>query len=163
MTYGRARRGGRKSTMSYAGWLLAELSLVLMIVMVGSEAPRAATQPAPTTAPTPKPTPSPTRSVKSGLAQKPLDIDASMSKGPASAARSLHGQIKQKRIRPAFILLWGIGTADTGPKQSRAVAARLRRELAKTFDADPLIRAYYHPPTKWKLGRVYAEVFYFNE
>lgn len=147
------------SAMSYAGWLLAELSLILMIVMIGSTEPRAAAPSRPTVTGTPTPTPT----KAAGLAQRPLEIDASMAKGPVTAAKSLRNQIKNKKLRPAFILLWGIGNESTGPKQSRAVAKKLQPMLNKSFDSAPLIRAYYHPPTKWKLGRIYAEVFYFND
>lgn len=150
--------------MSYAGWLLAELSLILMIVMIGSEAPLAA-KPAEQT-PTSTPTPTPTPTVAVGLARKPLEIDASLSKGFKAAAESLHKQIKRKEVRPAFILLWGVGDSTTGPEKSRAVAPRLQDLLEKTFaDANTQIRAYYHGPRagQWEVGRIYAEVFYFND
>jgi len=147
--------------MSYAGWLLAELSLILMVVMIGSETPLAVSPPDVTPPTTPTAPSDPPVAV--GLAKKPLTIDSSMSKGAGAAAKSLHKKIKKKKIRPAFLLLWGIGNESTGPEISREVAEKLQPLLNKTFNSHPLIRAYYHPPTKWKLGRIYAEVFYFND
>lgn len=154
MTFRCTRRSSRTSAMSYAGWLLAELSLILMIVMIGSETPLTVNQPEPTRTSTPTPT------VPSGLSLEPLEVDASMAEGAEAAAKSIHEQIKESGVRPAFILLWGVGNSS---KDSQAVKPKLGPLLYKTFEANPLIRAYYHPPTKWKLGRVYAEVFYFND
>ena len=149
--------------LSLAGWLLAELSLILMIVMVGSEVPTAAHPPVPAQS-TPSATPKPTKPpVKRGLSSEPLKISAPIHDDAGKAADSLVRQIKKKHVTPGLLLLFGIGTQESGPDVSRLVKQKLAPLLNHAYSPNPPIRAYYKGPSrKFSAGRVYAEVFYFN-
>lgn len=163
-----ARRRGTYFPVASAGWLMAELALILMIVMIGSQTPL------PVSAATPTPTPSVATPEASppapsqpaapvGLVTDPKWFSAPLDGGHEAAGASLADQITQSGIRPGLILLWGIGSEQTGSAVSSGVRASLQPRLNAAFDPDPAIRAYYKgPSSQFARGRVYAEVFYYS-
>lgn len=153
------RRRLGQGPVAIAGWLMAELSLVLMIVMIGSQAP------APVEfAPEPATTPSRAEPVsQAGLVTEPMWLEASLDGGPGAAAASLAEQVRSSGVRPGLVLVWGIGNERTGTAVSSAVRKELQWRLDGAVDPDPASRAYYKGPSdKFHSDQVYAEIFYFT-
>lgn len=144
---------------------MAELSLILMIVMLGSQTPLpAVADPVPTPTPsvaTPSEPPQPELPV--GLVTESRWFDAALDQGLDAAAASLADQVTQSGIRPGLILLWGIGSEREGTAISAGVRTPLQPRLNAAVDPDPAIRAYYKgASSQFVRGRVYAEIFYFS-
>lgn len=150
----------RGNYVASAGWLMAELSLILMIVMIGSQTPLpAVADPVPT--PTPSLQPKPDLPV--GLVTEPRWFNAPVDQGLDAAAASLADQVAHSGIRPGLILLWGIGSEREGTAISAGVRTPLQPRLNAAVDPDPAIRAYYKgASSQFVRGRVYAEIFYFS-
>lgn len=135
-------RGGRRSrrigTMVLAGWLFADLLLVLVLVSMGDQAdplvarPRPSPTASPTKSPTPKPSPSPTgpRSVE----KNPLKFKVS-----GSRDGDLIGQIKKKTDGSAkrnAALVLTFGGSGSGTEYAHRVNRLLNRARSSMFTKD---------------------------
>lgn len=148
-----------------AGWLMAELAMILMLIMAGSEgaSQMARSQPPPTPVET---TPSPTSTPvgQPGLVPDPLMLKTPWRDGDyRTEAQDLADQIAAKQVQPGLVLLWGIGSEKEGQKRAAGVRTFLQPLLDSKFAVTPAIRAYYKGTKErvFEPDHVYAEIFYF--
>jgi hypothetical protein len=104
-----------------AGWLFADLFLVLFMVALASvphsslAAKAQSPKPATTPRPSPRPTPSPTKSAAPGMANTPTDI--CVSQESSSIVADFDTQVRQKGMagrKAGFILVFATGTDPGG-------------------------------------------------
>jgi hypothetical protein len=174
-----ARRRRRWSIESVAGWVFADLFLVLFLVGLGSAVPiKPAVKPTPkppaTAKPTPKPTPTPPAPII-GMKQIPIPLnltvaaDALTSTGPAGtregglACRRLRqaAAVPLKGERAGLVLIFG-GGADVvhGQAVARSVAKQLPCANPALFSRSTPYRAFWDGTLDY--GRVRLEVFVFT-
>lgn len=145
--------------MGSAGWLMAELAMILMIIMAGSEGASLIADPQPTPAPSSMPT------GQRGLTLDPLMLNTQWRNGDYRAdAQDLADQIAANKVEPGLILLWGIGSEEEGQERAAGVRTYLQPLLDNRLAVKPAIRAYYKGPKEGVFERehVYAEIFYFK-
>ncbi|WP_183064439.1 hypothetical protein [Streptomyces sp. gCLA4] len=172
-----SRDSGRPAGTYLAGWLFADLLLVIVLVVLGSEMPAAApdpdppptptaTAPAPVTAtPDPSRSPSPTPSdtsrpggldpvtVSVGIRLDPDALIAGSPSETAELARQVNEEIKRYAGRTAaFVMVFGTvrsgGSVDNG--RSDAYATAVARQL-------PQAAPRFFPPYSEKIIRGYHD------
>lgn len=175
-----ARRRRRWSIESVAGWVFADLFLVLFLVGLGSAVPiKQAVKPTPpkptaTVKPTPTPTPKPTAPII-GMKQAPtllnltVAADALTSSGPAGTRE---GGVACRRIRQAaavplkderagLVLIFGGGPdVASGQSVARSLARQLNCANPALFSKTTPYRAFWDGTLDY--GRVRLEVFVFT-
>lgn len=184
MTSTHTTNGGRRprwSIESVAGWVFADLFLVLFLVGLGSAvtvkpAAKPTTKPTiiATAKPTPKPTPKPTSPII-GLKPKPallsiaIDADALTSGGQAATAA---GAVACARIRAetaakvkaqqaGLVLIFGGGPdVSSGQEVARGVAKQLSCANRAVFSRSTPSRPFWDGTLDY--GQVRLEVFVFT-
>ena len=159
------------------GWILAELTMVLVIVVLGSQAALPASAPEPGATPSPAPSGSggaPTHGLDGPDETKPgIDTDfrtcevRMRSVKDQRAARRLHRCIVKKGEgrRAGLTLLFGVSWEPSRPTAGEEVSNPMAHLLEPLFGKDaPVMRAFMrsylkHPTT----GLVIAETYYFQE
>lgn len=161
----RARNSPRGDLLGSAGWLMAELAMILVVIMAGSVGASQIGTPASSTPPTLPPEPEPTQR---GLSPVPLQLWTSVSgrsaiKAYKRGAKDIAAQLAHMKVQPGLILLFGIGAEKEGLRWSAGVRKHLQPGLDKRYPAKPVIRAYYKGPNGklFKRQFVYAEIYYF--
>ncbi|MEU9081355.1 hypothetical protein [Streptomyces sp. NPDC048357] len=156
-----SRDAGRPGGTYLAGWLFADLLLVIVLVVLGSEVPAAAPDPNPTPTATPtapattdparSPSPTPSGTSRPGgldpvtasvsIRLDPDDLIAGRPAGTAELTRQVTQEIKRHAGRTAaFVMVFGTvrtgsgGSVDTGRSDTYATAvARLLPQAAPEF------------------------------
>lgn len=140
-----------------AGWLFADLMLVLFVVGLGSQATAyPAPLPTPTASSTPTPTPTPTR--PPALSKKPVTVNVKVDfadllgtgAARARAADKLKNDVsrglKKRHLasdRAGMVLVWAYhDDVDYGLRVSQAVASQLPK-ASKSFFGDTSIRTFW--------------------
>lgn len=172
-----SHRGSNYPIMA-AGWLFADLLLVLFLVGWGTDATVAVSAPTPSVSITPRPTPSlspspspsaspsPTPPPPPGLAKEPVTISLSvgLSGGsltdPESVTQTIAAEIhslKRPGSQAGMVLVWGHARdVNQGMRIADAVAQLLEPAASDTFAASTL-RSF------WKggqAGRVDLEIYF---
>lgn len=168
-------RGSRAPTVHLAGWLFADLMLVLFLVALISLPLTSAQRPHPKPHPTPHPTPSPTKS-----ADRELSLDAARFCLKADYGGMLHGAHGTKAANDALLgrlrdrlkandlqdrqagLVLTFGTGSQGDiGTAKRVAQRANETIRDRQDHfDKIVERHY-----WSggpRGYVQMEVFFFN-
>jgi len=178
-----ARRRRRWSIESVAGWVFADLFLVLFLVGLGSAVPiKPAAKPTPkppaTAKPTPKPTPTPTKTPPApiiGMRQLPIPLnltvaaDALTSTGPAGIRE---GGLACRRLRQAaaaplkgeragLVLIFGGGPdVVSGQSVARSLSKQLNCANPALFVRRTPYRAFWDGTLGY--GQIRLEVFVFT-
>lgn len=156
------------------GWILAELTMVLVIVVLGSEMvlPAAGGQTGPSHSP-----PTSSAGPSSSATPKPKKAgintnfetceDVMRSPKDKKAANRLHRCIvgKGKGKRPGLILVFGVTWDPSRPTAGEEVSGPTIELLKPLFKPDtPVMRAFMRSYLKHRTpGKVIAEAYYFQE
>lgn len=160
------------NAFSAAGWLLAELSLILMVVMMGSEGPANDDGLVPVAAPTAESSPEPTPTAAVPSPSPPPGLDTELNTfyvvmndwNDAVAADELLGLIAASPDhRPGLILLFGV-TLDPGrPTAGRDLASNMANLLVPSLPDPVVIRAFHQLPNPGHpLGEIRADIYYYQ-
>lgn len=183
MSRGRERPTG----LYFAGWVFADLLLVIVLVVLGGELvlPTEPERPGPTAAPTtsvPAPEPTPTRTSRpAGLDPRTrsitvrADADALLA-GAAGARADLIRQIRREIVpfegrRAAFVLVFGTVRGPGGVDNQRsdtyatAVARLLPRTAPEFFPpySEKIIRGYHDSSADIASGTARIELFFLHQ
>lgn len=143
------------------GWILAEISMVLVMVVLGSQF---VTPPANDPVATPPPTPT-APATKLGISNEYKTCDVRMANGTdTAAARLLHECImtKGQGRRPGLILLFGVAWSTKRPTSGEEVSGPMAELLTPMFGDDvPVMRSLMRSTLNHPTGKVMAEIFYF--
>lgn len=149
-----------------AGWLLAEVALILMVIFQGAQDPGEATpNGSDSISPSPKPTNCPPPGVQSTFDR----IGGIVLDGPndRSAARKLVARIKATaNHRPGIILVFGVSYSASSPSSGTRVAEDLIdmvRDMSFYDRWKPAMRPFlqiYGPG--FQTGEVFADVYYYE-
>ncbi|MFJ9548155.1 hypothetical protein [Streptomyces erythrochromogenes] len=182
-----SRDSGRPGGTYLAGWLFADLLLVIVLVVLGSEVPAAAPDPhpSPTAAATAAPDPSRSSSPSPADTARPggldpvtasvgvrLDPDALIAGRPSETAeltRQVNEEIKRYTGRTAaFVMVFGTvrsgGAVDTGRSDAyaTAVARQLPQAAPRFFPpySEKIIRGYHDSGQDIPSGTARIELFF---
>ncbi|MFF9978651.1 hypothetical protein [Streptomyces erythrochromogenes] len=184
-----SRDSGRPGGTYLAGWLFADLLLVIVLVVLGSEVPAAAPDPHPsptaaaTAAPDPSrsssPSPAPADTARPGGLDPVtvsvgirLDPDALIAGRPSETAeltRQVNEEIKRYTGRTAaFVMVFGTvrsgGAVDTGRSDAyaTAVARQLPQAAPRFFPpySEKIIRGYHDSGQDIPSGTARIELFF---
>lgn len=169
----RRRRGEGADPLSLAGWLFAELAMVLVIIAFGTQfnptpATPAATPTASTpstTVPTSTPVPEPG---SNGLALKPVKFVMHVADNGAGAAREFANQLAARRIPDGdigLILLFGVardGVLGNGVAVSKQFAGLIRQAPPPQLARDVVIREFLGGLDEGRPGDVVIELYQFT-
>ncbi|THA74360.1 hypothetical protein [Streptomyces sp. A0592] len=182
-----SREPGRPGGTYLAGWLFADLLLVIVLVVLGSEVPAAAPDPHPsptataTAAPDPSHSPSPTPSdtarpggldpvtVSVGVRLDPDALIAGRPSETAALTRQVNEEIKRYEGRTAaFVMVFGTvrsgGAVDTGRSDAyaTAVARQLPQAAPRFFPpySEKIIRGYHDSGQAIPSGTARIELFF---
>ncbi|MFD9077473.1 hypothetical protein ACFQ7B_01520 [Streptomyces erythrochromogenes] len=182
-----SRDSGRPAGTYLAGWLFADLLLVIVLVVLGSEVPAAAPDPRPsptaTAAPDPShsssPSPAPSDTARPGGLDPVtasvgvrLDPDALIAGRPSETAeltRQVTEEIKRYEGRTAaFVMVFGTvrsgGAVDTGRSDAyaTAVARQLPQAAPRFFPpySEKIIRGYHDSGQAIPSGTARIELFF---
>ncbi|MFG2335336.1 hypothetical protein [Streptomyces yangpuensis] len=184
-----SRNSGRPAGTYLAGWLFADLLLVIVLVVLGSEMPAAAPDPHPTPTATaaaaatpgpsrsPSPTPSDTArpggldpvTVSVGIRLDPDALIAGRPSETAELTRQVNEEIKRYAGRTAaFVMVFGTvrsgGSVDTGRSDAyaTAVARHLPQAAPRFFPpySEKIIRGYHDSGADIASGTARIELFF---
>ncbi|MFJ9931739.1 hypothetical protein ACIRSJ_01330 [Streptomyces virginiae] len=185
-----SRGSGRPGGTYLAGWLFADLLLVIVLVVLGSEMPAADPHPDPeptatataTATPDPSRSPSPTRSdtsrpggldpvtVSIGIRLDPDALIAGRPSETAELTRQVTQEIKRYEGRTAaFVMVFGTvrtsgGSVDTGrsDEYATAVARQLPQAAPRFFPpySEKIIRGYHDSGSAIASGTARIELFF---
>lgn len=145
MTRTRARGNAVQNTaVLMAGWLFADLMLVLFVVGLGAQPTAYSAQPTsaiPTPTPTPTPRPTPTR--QPALSKDPVKIEVRTTK---DLARQVEAGLKKHHLtadRAGMVLAWGDhDVIGEGQRIAREVTQKLPK-INKRFFGDATMRVLW--------------------
>ncbi len=171
-----SRRGRLFAVESLAGWVFADMLLLLFVVGMASAIPQP--PPEPSTVPTPEPTTEPSSEPTLdpeiiGMRPQPEDFSisfdaaallSSASTGPAaeSVCSSLHDASRPlEGERAAFVLIFGGAAEPTiGQEIARRVEEQLQCADDSLFPAETVVRPYWSGSIPY--GQADLEVFTFT-
>lgn len=167
------RRGRLRAAESVAGWVFADMLLVLFIVGLGTAIPLAPSEPPraePKPRPEPKPEPKPeivgmeTIPVKKEIGVDPAALTSGDSSGEDATCAALKKAFRDEAARAskaAFVMVFG-GGSDPGPAivVANEVFDQLPCAAPQVFPNDAVGRAYWDGGLAYDRARV--EVFLFT-
>lgn len=156
------------------GWILAELTMVLVLVVLGSEAvlpagpEQSGPTPSPTTTLSEQPPSTPPAQSRPGINTvfKTCKVVMESTKDKA-AARALRRCILEKGEgkRPGLVLVFGVTWDPSRPTAGEEVSRPMVGLLKTLFGPDkPVLRAFMRSYSDHRqLGQVIAEAYYFQD
>ncbi|MFF4587321.1 hypothetical protein [Streptomyces sp. NPDC001388] len=162
------RRGFRFTPLHLAGWLFADMLLVLALVSMGDRgdplAARAATRPSPSTPSAdaePSPEPSPTPSGPRSVERKPVKVHVTAAVGDtARMVKQLRAATARYEGRTAaFVLTFGQAVEPSdGQAYARDINRSLRKARPGMFD-DATTRPFWNGGTS---GAADLEIYFYT-